>query len=120
MTRLPFFLLCVSSVALADSWSGALVDGGCYANEEQNVTNKSDADVNHDRNAEIDRCTPNADTTNFTVVDHNGQSWKLDATGNVKAAKLVSERHVKGRLNVTVTGRKSGEIVLADSIAANQ
>ncbi len=108
-----------ASLGFAENWSGALVDAGCYAREEQNVTNKGDFDVNHDRGAEIDRCAPTARTTKFTVVDHNGQSFELDDAGNVKAAKLVSERHVKGRLEVTVTGRKSGETVIAESIAAN-
>ncbi len=116
MTRLPFFLLCVSSVALADGWSGALVDRGCYTSEQQNVTRN----VNHDRSAEIDRCAPTAKTTRFTVVDRNGQSFNLDDAGNANAAKLVSERHVRGRLAVTVTGRKSGETVIAESIAASQ
>jgi hypothetical protein len=113
MARLPFVLIFATSLAFADSWSGALVDAGCYTREGQNATS-------HDRGAVIDRCQPTARTSRFAVVSHDGQSFNLDDSGNTQAAKLVSERHVGGRLEVTVTGRRSGETVIADSIAANQ
>jgi hypothetical protein len=120
MTRLLAVLSLVSTLGFAESWSGALVDAGCYTREEQNVTNKGDFDTNHDRSFEIRQCSPGAKTTKFAVVDHDGQSFKLDATGNAKAAMLVSDQHLTGRLDVTVSGRKSGETVVADSISANR
>jgi hypothetical protein len=120
MTRLFVLVSLASTLGFAETWSGALVDAGCYTREEQNVTNKGDFDTNHDRGFEIRACTPSAKTTEFTVVDHNGQSFNLDAAGNAQAARLVSDQHVKGRLEVTVTGRKSGQTVAADSISADR
>jgi hypothetical protein len=118
MTRLLAVFSLVSTLGFAETWSGALVDAGCYTREEQNVTNKGDVETNHDRSFEIRQCSPGAKTMKFAVVDRDGQSFKLDAAGNAKAARLVSEQHVKGWLDVTVSGRKSGGTVMADSISA--
>jgi hypothetical protein len=119
MTRIFAILLFTSTLGFAQSFSGALVDNVCYAREERNVTLRN-PDANHDRDFEIRQCSPNAKTKEYAVVDHDGQSLKLDAAGNAKAAKLVSDLHRKGRLEVNVSGRKSKETLLVTSIAASQ
>jgi hypothetical protein len=112
-------LLCLRSVpVLAESWTGALVDSNCYASEEGNV-NPFDPpfNVNHDRGFEIRACRPSARTKSFAVVDSDGQSFKLDPSGNAKAAELVRQAGKKSRLDVMVTGEKHKDTVRVNSIS---
>jgi hypothetical protein len=105
-----------SSLGLAETWSGALVDASCYAREERNVTLRS-VEVNHDRTFEIHQCEPNAKTKAFSVVQEDGQAFKLDAGGDAKAAHLIAGMPKKGRVEVQVTGEKSKETVTVRSIS---
>jgi len=115
--KLLILLSIASSLGLAGTWSGALVDASCYAREERNVTLRS-VEVNHDRTFEIHQCAPNARTKTFSVVQEDGQSFKLDTGGDAKAAHLVAAMPAKkGRVEVQVTGEKSNETVTVRSIS---
>jgi hypothetical protein len=111
-------ILLEAAPVFAESWTGDLVDSKCYASEENNV-NPFDPpnNVNHDRGYEIRVCRPNARTKAFTVVNSDGQSVQLDASGNVKATDLVRQADRKSRLLVTVTGEKQKDTVRVDSIS---
>ena len=104
--------------AAAKSWSGFLVSSACYESEESN-TNPTDTDtyVDRDRDLEVRLCTPNAKTKSFTLVDHDGLSYKLDPAGNAKAAELVRQARKKRVLEVTVTGEVSKDRIRVDSIS---
>lgn len=115
-TRLFLLLISTAAAGFGQTFTGALVDNGCYTRAQQTVTLRA----NHDRNLEIDQCAPTVKTRQFAVVDRDGQSLELDTAGNAKAATLVSELHRKGRLDVTVTGRESKETLIVDSISADQ
>lgn len=116
--KLVLILSLASAAAFAETFTGTLVNGDCYAREERNVTLRDPA-ANHDYNFELQQCAPNAKTKQFAIVDFNGQALMLDQSGNAKAAALVSQQHRKGRLEVTVSGRKDHETIEADSISAN-
>jgi hypothetical protein len=107
-----------SALALAESWSGLLVDSKCYAAEERNVnpTDTSTA-VDRDRNMEIRYCSPKAKTKSFAVLRSDGQALQLDAGGNTKAADLVAHSGKKSIYPVTVTGAMIGQTVKVDSIS---
>src|SRR6476661_2423349 len=63
-----------SGLALAEDWTGRLLDASCY---DQNKTAKP--------------CDATSTTTAF-VLDVNGKIYKLDATGNAKAAEAIKSR----------------------------
>jgi len=111
-------LLLGSSPALAESWTGYLVDARCYASEERNVNPfAASFDANHDRGYQIRVCRPKVGTRKFAVVDSNGQSFQLDPSGNAKAADFVRRIGEKRLLNVTVTGQRHEQTVTVESIS---
>jgi len=111
-------LLLGSSPALAENWTGYLVDAKCYASEERNVNPfAASFDANHDRGREIRVCRPKVRTRKFAVVDSNGQSFQLDPSGNAKAADFVHRIGEQRILNVTVTGDRHDHTVTVESIS---
>ena len=111
-------LLLGSSPALAENWTGYLVDAKCYASEERNVNPfAASFDANHDRAYEIRVCRPKVRTRKFAVVDANGHSFELDSKGNEKAADFIQRIGEKRLLNVTVSGDRRDHTVTVESIS---
>lgn len=116
--RLIMVFALASLLTFADSWSGVLVDGKCYAAEQRNVNpHDSLTNVDRDRYQEIWYCSPNAKTKSFTVVQQNGLSLNLDAAGDAKAASLVRNAGKKSLFLVAVTGQMTRNIVEVDTIS---
>ena len=97
------YLLCASifaftGLALAEDWTGRLLDASCYA---QNKTAKP--------------CDASASTTSF-LLDVNGKVYKLDAAGSSKAADAIRNRADRsapgaqsgGPVNAKVSGSAEG------------
>jgi hypothetical protein len=76
--RKVLFLLTISAVfsmvALAENWSGRLLDSGCY-----------------DQQKKVDSCDATSQTTAF-ALDVSGKVYKLDAAGNAKATSALRSR----------------------------
>lgn len=118
MVRLAVVGLLASLLSWAGDWSGALVDSKCWDSEESNVNpHDSLTNVDRDRGMEVRFCSPNTETTVFAIVDHDGQSSKLDAAGNSKAAELVRATGKKPHYIVHVTGTMNKKRLQVDSIA---
>jgi hypothetical protein len=117
--RLTALLAFSSAVSFAATWSGNLVDSRCYASEERNV-NPTDTEtyVDRDRNYEIRYCSPGPKTKFFTVVQFDGQSFKLDDAGNAKASELVRNAGKRRPYHVAITGEMMGNAIKVDSISA--
>jgi hypothetical protein len=88
-----------SVLALAESWTGRLVDASCY-----------------DQQKSATACDPSASTTSFALIA--GQAYKLDDAGNSKAAAALKnradrsadpDRPSKGVVSAKVTGTKDGD-----------
>ena len=61
MGKLAILICLASTLGLAESWSGALVDSKCFASEESNVNlHDSLTNVDRDRGMEIRFCSPSA------------------------------------------------------------
>lgn len=116
--RLAVLFCLASALSFAGSWSGWLVDSKCYASLERNK-NPTDtlSYVDRDQGDEIRYCRPSAKTKSFAVVDQNGLSFNLDASGNAKAAELVRSAGKKRAGQVAVTGEKTGNTLKVDSIS---
>jgi hypothetical protein len=102
------FLAICCGFARAETWSGNLVDAKCA--EEQ----KSAA------------CTPTASTTAF-ALNISGKMYRLDETGNTKAAEAVKSSADRAKdpnapstnaaIKAQVTGTLEGETIKVESIA---
>jgi hypothetical protein len=63
-----------SMLALAESWSGRLIDSACF-----------------DQQKKADSCDATSQTTSFSLYV-SGAVYKLDATGNSKATAALKNR----------------------------
>jgi len=96
----------VSTLALADSWSGKLLDAACY-----NQSQKSDG------------CDATAKTVNF-ALDVGTAVFKLDHAGDAKAAAALKNRADRtdpnqaqsGRIMAKVDGTQKGTTITVDNI----
>ena len=89
-----------SALALAESWQGRLVDASCYDQQKSAAT-----------------CDPTSSTTSFALFVAN-KPFKLDATGNSKAAEAIKSRAdrsadpnkpASNQVMAKVTGTQDGE-----------
>jgi hypothetical protein len=120
ISRLAALLSVASALAFAESWSGSLVDSKCYAAEERNTRENGLTSVDRDRSSEIAYCSPNVKTQSFAIVLNDGASWKLDSSGNAKAAMLVQKTGKKSAYVVNVTGAANHGMVNVSSISMAQ
>ena len=103
--RLSAFLVIVSALAFAETFSGKLIDAACADQQ------KSEA------------CAPTASTTAFALKTA-GKVLKLDAAGNTKAAEALKgsensadrSKNPKKEVTATVQGTLSEDVIKVDSI----
>lgn len=115
MRILPLFLL-APALVLAQSWTGYLVDSGCYKNDKANH-NISPSTVDRDMNMELKQCAPDSKTKSFALVLPDWSSLKLDTAGSTKATELVRNASHRTPIQVTLTGERSANEVKVDSIS---
>ena len=101
------FAAVFSALALAESWTGRLVDAGC-AQEQKDIA----------------KCDPTASTTMFALVV-SGKAIKLDDAGNAKAAEALKSRADRAAdpskpaspaVSAKITGAQDGETLKVESI----
>lgn len=117
--RLLFLLAVAAPLCTAETWTGHLVDSRCYQNLEENHSpSDTETNVDRDRDMEIRYCRPKLKTKAFALVDFNGQSVKLDPTGNAKAAELVRSAPTGTKqFYVTATGELNKDTLKLNSIS---
>jgi hypothetical protein len=96
-----------SMLALAESWSGKLLDGTCY-----------------DQQKKVAACDPTSTTTAF-ALEVSGTVYKLDAAGNSKASAALKNRADRAadptkpqskQVMAKVDGTEKGGIIAVESI----
>jgi hypothetical protein len=100
--------LAFSAMALGASWSGKLIDADCYAKQQKTTG-----------------CEATSTTTAF-ALDSSGKVYKLDASGNQKAATAVKNRADRStgstskmaskEITAKVEGTESGDTITATSV----
>jgi len=115
--RFAALWLLVTSLGLAKTWSGLLVDSNCYANEQSNV-NKDQTTVDRDMDMEVRYCSPNSKTKTFGIVLADWNSLKFDSAGNAKAAGLIGSAAAKAPLEVRVSGDLKKDTIAVSSVSA--
>ena len=98
-----------SMMALAADMSGSLLDETCYNSQKQAAT-----------------CQATASTTAFALMS-SGKVYKLDSTGNEKAATAMKARADRSKdpdqpakvtaVAATVSGTVTGDTIQVDSIS---
>ncbi len=116
ITRFFCLFSLASALAVAGTWSGFLVDSGCFRSAEENH-NVSDSSVVRDVDLELRLCHPTVKTHSFTMVRSNGEAVALDSVGNTQAAQLVRQGS-KSPWYVTVNGEMGTRILAVSSIAS--
>jgi hypothetical protein len=100
-------VLVFSALALAEEWTGRLVDASCYDQQKTGVA-----------------CDPTSSTNSFAIVV-SGQAFKFDSDGNSKAAAALKSRAdrstdpnkpASGTVTAKVTGTKDGNMIKVDNI----
>lgn len=118
MGGLSILMCLMAAPGYAQNTTGFLVDSNCYESLERNVSPwDTNPYVDRDRDWEIRYCAPNGKTKSFTLVNHDGLSFKLDPAGNAKAAELLRGTRKKSLLEVTVTGEKNKNAIRVSSIS---
>ena len=97
------FVAVFSALALAETWTGRLVDANC-ADQQKAVTT----------------CDPTSTTTMFAIVV-SGKAYKLDEAGNTKAMEALKgradrsadpDRPASTMVSARITGTKDGDNTL--------
>ncbi len=95
-----------SALALAESWSGKLIDATCM-----------------DQQKSATACNPTSTTTAF-LVSVDGKTYRLDDAGNTKAMEALKNRADRTQPNAPTTtdvtakinGTKEGDTIKVDTI----
>jgi hypothetical protein len=99
-----------AALALAESWTGRLVDSNCM-------------DQQTDQQKSATACMATSSTTTF-AIDVNGKVYRLDDGGNAKAARALKDRADRTDPNgppspaviAKVSGTREGDIVKVEAI----
>jgi hypothetical protein len=114
MKKMMILLSITSTLCLAESWTGKLVDASCA----QQGKNTNPSAANGQSSKDMNACTPRESTTSFAVRTRDGQIIKLDSTGNKLAADTfkANSKANKGEMIITITGTMTGDTVQVDSV----
>lgn len=103
--RVSAFLVVVSALAFAETFSGKLIDASCADQQK------------------TEACAPTASTSAF-AINASGKVLKLDAAGNTKAAEAMKNRensadrakNANREITATVQGTLSEDTIKVEAI----
>jgi hypothetical protein len=101
MKKLIAGLLVTSTLALAETWSGTVVDVMCKKNDL----------ASHTRD-----CAISCAKSGFGIVLADGTFVKFDERGNVKALAALKASTKEKDLKAKVTGTKKEDVIQVESI----
>jgi hypothetical protein len=83
-----------SVMALAESWSGTLVDATCAMQNQQSQSGQSSQPDQGGMGASSSAatCAPSSTTTAFALRTSSGQTYQLDDAGNAKVITAMKDR----------------------------
>jgi len=101
--KVGIIALATSVLALAESWTGRLIDATCK--QDPNTSSRDGSSAS---------CAPTSTTKVFAIQTADGKVFRLDNPGNMKAAAALKEDPSK--TNVTVSGSLDGQLVKVERI----
>ena len=114
MKKVMILLSIASTLCLAESWTGKLIDATCAEQGKNTSPNAANGQSSKDMKA----CTPKESTTSFAIRTLDGRIIKLDSTGNVLATDTfkANSKGNKGEMVITINGTMTGDTVQVDSV----
>src|SRR5882757_5079818 len=100
-----FLFSIASALCFADTWTGKLIDATCTDLDKSNIQTK-----------DAGACAPKESTAAFAIQTSDGKIYKLDSSGNAKAAEFFKATKIKPDIDVTISGTMSGQSVKVDSL----
>jgi hypothetical protein len=107
IAKLGVALCFVAALSYAESWTGKLLDSPCHDRSLQ---------PGQSTKGEPESCNATQTTTTFAVQTADGKVYKLDASGNAKAATIMQSHKDSKEPEVTINGSMDGQTVKVDSI----
>jgi hypothetical protein len=104
-----------SALALAETWTGRLVDSTCMNQQNQQQSQQQSATT----------CNPTSATTNFGI-EVQGKTYELDSAGNQKAQDALKNRAEREKnpsqtettpVHARVTGTMEGNTIKVDTLS---
>jgi hypothetical protein len=99
--RLTATLVFCAAAALAETWSGTLVDVMCKGNDLATHTRQ---------------CAIKCSKSGYGLVNAEGKFVKFDEAGNAKALAALNASTKEKDLKVKVTGTMDGDVIQVESI----
>ena len=100
-----FLFSIASALCFADTWTGKLIDATCTDLDKSNIQTK-----------DAGACALKESTVAFAIQTSDGKIYKLDSSGNAKAAEFLKAGKKKSDIDVTIGGSISGQTVKVDSL----
>jgi len=109
VAKLGLALGVFAAMGYAESWTGKLIDATCHDRSQQNPAEK--------QKGGLASCDASAATTSFAIETSDGKVYKLDASGNAKAATALKGNPDAKNPMATISGSMEGQTVKVDSIS---
>ena len=110
IAKLGLALGLLSALGYAENWTGKLIDAACHDKSQQNPADSK-------QTTDLAGCAATASTTSFAIQTSDGKVYKLDASGNAKAATALKGNPDNKNATATVAGSMEGQTVKVDSIS---
>lgn len=116
----------LSMTALAESWSGTLVDATCAMQNQQSQQGQSGQQGS--MGSSYSACEPTSTTTAFALRTSSGQTYQLDDAGNAKVITAMKDRADRMKdegtsttssnapVHATVKGSLNNNMIKVDSV----
>lgn len=110
VAKLGLALGMFATMGFAENWTGKLIDASCHDKSQQNPANST-------QKSDLAACPASASTTSFAIETSDGKVYKLDASGNAKAATAMKGNPDNKSATATVSGTAQGDMVKVDSLS---
>ena len=110
IAKLGLALGVFAAMSYAENWTGKLIDAACHDKSQQNPAESK-------QTSDLASCDATAATTSFAIQTSDGKVYKLDASGNAKAATALRGNPDNKTPTATVSGSMEGQTVKVDSIS---
>ncbi len=98
-----------TGMALAETWSGAIIDVMC---RPEHIA----AGVKKCPNVRLCMLSPLCQSSGYGIVLDNGKFLKFDAAGSARALKLLKAMTKEEGLKATVTGTLKRDVITVDKL----
>ena len=109
-----------AALSYGANWNAKLLDSSCADKSAQS----SQTTDKKTREKLSQTCAATASTTDFAIMTSDGKIYKLDSSGNSKAASAFKSGAFKpdkdGDIHVSVSGNLQGNTVSVDSISSGK